>query len=116
MGENAGKIIMRFQLHYTSDSWLFIDSARAKIDGEFVNIPMGDWKRDNDTEIWEWSDVVLNDNLRTIAERIANSRETIIRFEGRQYYDDMTVRSSDKQAILDVFSAEQALIEKLASR
>jgi len=47
--------------------------------------------------------------------RIANSEKTIIRFSGRQYYDDWTVPAKDKKAILEMFAAEEAMKEKIAS-
>lgn len=116
LGEKDNRAWLRMRLNYTSDSWLFISSASANIDGEMVRFPMSDWDRDNDTEIWEWADVMLTDDLRDIALRIANSKKTIIRFVGRQYHDDWTVPSKDKQAILDMFLAEDVLKEQIASR
>ncbi|MFZ3584255.1 hypothetical protein ACOI1H_19135 [Loktanella sp. DJP18] len=116
MGEKDGKVTMRLVLNYTSDSWLFIDSAAANIDGEIVPLPLRDWTRDNDTEIWERADVQMTDQLRDIAMRIANSNKTIIRFDGDQFYDDMTVRANDKAAIRDMFDAEVALKAQLADQ
>lgn len=42
-------------------------------------------------------------------EKIANSKETIVRFQGDQYYYDVTVKSSDKTAISQVLTAYEAL-------
>lgn len=116
LGEKGRQAWLRMRLNYTSDSWLFIKSASANIDGKIVKLPMNKWERDNKHNIWEWSDELLTPELRVIAQRIANSKKTIIRFDGNQYYDDWTVRSSDKSAILEMFQAEKVLKEKLASQ
>ncbi|WP_052362689.1 hypothetical protein [Falsirhodobacter sp. alg1] len=111
LAEKDGRVWMRFEAHYTSDSWLFVQSLSFNVDGEIRRFPSADWKRDHDSEIWEWADVLVNDDLRELLVEIANSSQTIARFDGQQYYDDMTVRASDKQAIKDMLAAED-LLEK----
>jgi hypothetical protein len=41
--------------------------------------------------------------------QIANSKETIVRFQGDNYHYDLTVKSSDKTAINQVLTAYEAL-------
>lgn len=106
-------VTMRFQAHYTNDSWLFVTSLSFNIDGEIRRFPSSTWKRDNDSEIWEWTDVVVNDGIRELLLEIANSNQTIARFDGQQYYDNVTVGSGDKQAIKDMFVAQDQLQEML---
>ena len=115
MGTKDGQVWLRAELHYTSDSWLFVTSAKANIDGEEVHLDFNNWKRDNDSEIWEWSDVKMTPNMREAFDRIANSKKTVIRFYGMKFYDDWTVPSRDKQAILEMFAAEEAMADKLSS-
>jgi hypothetical protein len=114
LAEKNGSSALRVQLHYTADSWLFISSAKFNIDGKVVpfSVPEASWKRDNDSEIWEWVDVNVTPELRSLLEQVANSKTTIIRFDGRQYYDDFTVTAKDKAAIRDVFAAEEYLKEE----
>lgn len=111
IAEKNGTVALRVQLHYTSDSWLFIESASFNIDGKITSydVPSSSWKRDNDSEIWEWSDTPVTPQLRTLLEEVANSNKTIVRFNGQQYYDDFTVTDQDKAAIRDVLSAEEIL-------
>lgn len=106
-----GIILLRIQLHYTADSWLFIHSAKFNVDGEVIpfSVPSDMWKRDNDSEIWEWVDVPLDTEMRTLLEKVAHSKKTIVRFDGQQYEDDFTVTEKDKAAIRDVFAAEEFL-------
>lgn len=115
MGVQKETVFLRMWLNYTSDDWLFIENARANIDGDTVLIPASDWSRDNDSEIWEWADELVRPELRSILERIANSKKTIIRFDGSKFYDDWTVPAKDKKAILEMFAAEDAMKEKIAS-
>lgn len=104
-------VTLRVELHYTSDSWLFVQRARLNVDGEQIdfNVPQSAWKRDNDSEIWEWVDVVVDSRMRELLEAVANSKKTIIRLDGQQYYDDFTVSERDKAAIREILLAEEVL-------
>ena len=48
-------------------------------------------------------------NIRNKVKQIANSKETIVRFQGDHYHYDLTVKSSDKTAINQVLTAYEAL-------
>lgn len=112
--ERNGAVALRVQLHYTSDSWLFVSGARLNIDGREVAFPAygDDWKRDHDSEIWEWADVVVDAPLHNLLEDVAASKKTIVRFNGQQYYGDYVVLEKDKQAIRDIFLAVDVLKER----
>ena len=101
---------MQLQLNYTSRKWLFVESVQANIDGEIVTIPSGEWNRDNDSEIWEWTDIASSCCVDMVM-KIAKSKKTVIRFNGQQYYDDYTVTSSDKEAIRDTILAFEVINE-----
>lgn len=108
-GQNNGIVWLRMRLNYTNDSWLFIKNAALNIDGETIKLPYADWKRDNDSEIWEWIDVGVDIELRRILRKIAASKSTIVRFNGQKYYDNVTIREADKQVIRDMFVLEDVL-------
>lgn len=108
-GQNGGRVWLRMRLNYTNDSWLFVEDAALNIDGETVRLPYFDWKRDNDSEIWEWIDVTVDASLRVTLEKIAASKSTIVRFNGQKYYENVTIRESDKQVIRDMFLVEEVL-------
>ena len=109
IGQNEGRVWLRMRLNYTSDSWLFVENAAFNIDGETIRLPYTDWKRDNDSEIWEWIDVPIDADLRATLEKISVSKSTIVRFNGQQYYDNVTIRETDKQVIRDMFLVEEIL-------
>lgn len=105
-----GNVFLRFRLNYMAESWLFVTSARFRIDGEIVEFPGNPvWNHDNRSRVWEWIDVVADRKIRELARRIADSEETVIRFDGRQAYDNITVGEADKQAIIEMFEVEKAL-------
>ncbi|WP_027234133.1 hypothetical protein [Leisingera caerulea] len=110
-GEKNGEVWLRMRLVYTSDSWLFVERASFNIDGKIVPLRGASWKRDNDSEIWEWADMRVDDDLRRLLERIASSKKTVVRFNGRQYYDNVTIREKDKQIIRDMFIFEEVYNE-----
>lgn len=111
-GKKEKRVWLRMRLNYTSDDWLFVSRAIFNIDGRIVPLQGGSWKRDNDSEIWEWVDMSIDDSLRQTLLDIAESEKTIVRFEGRQYYKNVTIREADKQTIRDMFIVEEVLNEQ----
>lgn len=107
--KGSGQIWLRMQVQYTASDWLFVESVDAWHDGVKETLISGSFERDNNTEIWEWRDVVPNANQIRILEDLANSNEAILRFNGAQYRRDVTLSKGDKQAILDVIAAYNAL-------
>jgi hypothetical protein len=93
-------------MQYYSSDWLFIKEAKISIDGTVYTISNTQWERDNDSDIWEWSDEPLND--RGLIEKIIKSKSAVIRYEGNQYYDDRTISSSQKLALKQILDAYDA--------
>ncbi len=105
--------------NYTADNWIFWKKLTIVVDGEKTTKSVGyyDVTRDNSGgNIWEYYDDALNINLPmdskelTLLRAIADSNETIIRFEGDNYYDDLYVRDSDKQMIRDALALYEAML------
>lgn len=108
----GSRVWLRMRLNYTDDSWLFVESASFNIDGNVMHLPANDWKRDNDSEIWEWVDVEVEGQVREILKKVAASRKTVVRFNGQQYYENVTIGDADKQMIRDMFLAEEVFKEQ----
>lgn len=106
---NSTWIVTRY--NYTADSWIFWETLTIMVDGKkyYKNIGYSNVVRDNDTEIWEYYDEVADDDDVAMLRAIADSSETIIRFEGDNYYDDLTVTNKDKETINDVLALYFAL-------
>ena len=102
---------LRVALNYTDAKtdagWIFFDHVIFSVDGENTTkyFNRSEIIRDNDTEVWEIADFEPNASEVQLLKSIANSTETIIRFEGDEYYEDHIVTDKEKAAILDVLTA-----------
>lgn len=98
IGEKENQYWLRFVLQYTSDDWLFINQAVLMIDGEKFIIS-GNWERDNNTDIWEWLDIAVNESELIMLEKLGNSKVAKVRYEGNQYHKDRTITTKEKNII-----------------
>ncbi|MDO4439091.1 MAG: hypothetical protein Q4B86_06585 [Eubacteriales bacterium] len=102
---------LRVMLNYTDAktdaSWIFFDHVIFSIDGENTTktFDRNEIVRDNDTEVWETADFEPTASEIQLLRDIANSSETIIRFEGDEYHVDHVVTDKEKSAIVDVLNA-----------
>lgn len=105
IGQKGDNYWLRLKFQYASDDWLFINNGILLIDGEQYTIS-GNWERDNNSGIWEWLDLQVGTNERIILDKLANSESAKVRYEGRQYHDDRTITSKEKDIIkktLEIF-------------
>jgi hypothetical protein len=66
-------------------------------------------ERDNDSEVWEWYDVSPTSENIEMLQKIMNSKKTVMRMEGTQYYKDKTITEAQKSAIRDTFVVFQGM-------
>jgi len=100
----SGRQSLELFINYTSrDGWLFVQSASINIDGETSRLPVPNWFRDNDTEIWEYGGITGSSAL-TIAHQIAEADRAVIRFDGQQFYDDYVLSETDKRVIREMLA------------
>ena len=104
---DSGYTWMNIRYHYTGDRWVFYDTITIVVDGEkyYKSFDYGEVSRDNDSEVWEVAHEESNSSNIAMLEAIANSRETIVRFEGDDKRKDFTISAADKQGIKDVLAA-----------
>lgn len=102
-----GETWLRVILNYTNDQWIFWEKATFSVDGEntYKSFSRNELIRDNDTEVWEYADFSPDASDILLLKSIANSTETIIRFQGDNYHYDHVVTSNEKTAIMDVLTA-----------
>ncbi len=100
---------LRLKTTYHSDSWLFIKSMIIVVDDVQYPFEKIKFERDHYSTIWEWSDLLVDDSLKNMIQKIANSKKTVIRFDGQQYYKDYTVTDKEKKCIQDVLKAFDTL-------
>jgi len=100
---------LRMQVQYTSSDWLFVERVFAWHDGTKELLIDGPFERDSNTTIWEWIDVAPSDSQIKTLRALADSEESILRFEGAQYRRDVTLRANDKQALREVLLAYEVM-------
>ncbi len=112
IGRDANRVWLRMVYNYTGDDWVFFDHVTVAADEERFNKSFNyfDMVHDNGGgDVWEYIDVDVYDADIKMLRAIANSKETIIRFEGDDYWHDLTVKDSDKAAIREALTAYEAL-------
>jgi len=112
IGQSGGsEPYLRLRIQYYGEDWLFIDSFFFNVDGETYEISTsyGEMERDNDTEVWEWYDVSPTSENIEMLQKIMNSKKTVMRMEGTQYYKDKTITEAQKSAIRDTFVVFQGM-------
>ena len=89
------------KFHYYGDSWLFAQSFKVVTNGVPFQSPKLKFRQDHyGGNVWETAYLNLNEEeYRALAEEIVSSEEAIIRFQGNQYYSDLTVTDRMREDI-----------------
>lgn len=114
MGVQGDSVWLRLVCDYTSGDWIFFEKITFAVDDQryYKYFSYYDVVRDNAYgDIWEYVDLEVGADEIELLKAIANSEKTIIRFEGDEYYDDFTVKESDKKAIKEMLLVYEALTE-----
>ena len=105
-GINGGAPYLKFRINYFASDWLFVQSYVFNVDGEVFTIDTnyGDVNTDNgivggDSMVWEWWDGDPTSENLDMLKKIANSKKTLLRYEGRQYHHDRTITAQEKLAL-----------------
>ena len=99
---------LRLVFHYTGSDWIFFDRLTIMVDGEkyYKVFDYYDVVREvGGGKVWERADISADGTDIELLKKIADSNETIIRFQGDNHYYDLTVKGSDKTAIKEVLEA-----------
>ena len=117
---DSGNAWICIRYNYTGDDWIFWRNATVMADSKkdyLIPSSYYDIVHDNDAGlVWEWYDDCLDYNAAMdssdidMLNRIANSAETIVRFQGNDYYYDLTITQGDKALIRDVLTFYEKLI------
>ena len=114
IGVNENNIWLCAKYHYTGDSWVFFEKITFAVDDKryYKSFTRSEIIRDNDSEVWEYVNTanVTGADIAMFYE-IANSKKTIVRFEGDDYIHDFVVTDKDKKAIREVLDAYDALLD-----
>lgn len=102
---------VRIRYDYYGEDWVFWEKLTFLIDDVqyYRHYDHFDIQRENDYgKVWEYIDFTADEEDIELFEAIANSEETIIRFEGDHRYD-LTVSQEDKAAIKDALAVYEYL-------
>jgi len=99
-------------IQYEGDGWLFIEKYILKIDDETHEIsPSYNEVTHNNSAstIWEVYNKVLSDDQLRFMRKIINSKKTILRFSGKDYYKDHVISQGEKTRMARVLNAYKAM-------
>lgn len=108
--DDHGGVWMRVVYNFTNDDWVFFKKITVAADEKRYYRSFEDYDivRDVDGGVREYIDIDGVSDVEMLL-AIANSKETIVRFEGDDYSHDFTVRESDKQAIKEALLVYEGL-------
>lgn len=113
IGRQHGNVWLRFRMSYTGANWLFVESVTFKVDGRTHTIAEKRhrrWEGDHARgKIWEWKDMQADYMTWDLIRQIANSKKTIMRYQGRQYKYDREITDTEKQALNNILLAYEAM-------
>lgn len=88
-GSNVSNL--RFVIQYYGDDWLFVNSVKFNIDGQNFDYYPDSWDKDNDADVWEWTDQRVESEDLPLLRAIANGKSVKYRLVGSQYVSDKTL-------------------------
>ena len=101
--------------NYSASDWIFHTSIYVLIDDKKLTSPIVETYNENNItkhdggRIWE---VVTYDNTNILQEIAMNTDKTIkVRFNGTEFYDDITLSSKDKKALKDCYDLAKMIKE-----
>lgn len=97
---SATNFPLRIKLQYVADDWLFVESVTIKADDHVLDLGQMDFERDNSGgTIWEWVDQPVN---HAVLNKVLSAKRVIVRFNGKQYYQDFTVPAGQLKAMREI--------------
>ena len=119
IGVKNNQVWICIRYNYTDDDWVFWEKLTIVADEKKYNKSVSYYNITRDNEygsVWECYDEVLGvgeamgaKDIKML-QAIADSKETIIRFEGDDYHYDLYVSSKDKKMIRDVLTIYKAML------
>lgn len=103
---NDGNMYLRLKTKYSGSGWVFADKVKIIIDDEIFTYELGSTDRNVRTGrfVEEKSDILVDEYLLGMLEKISISQEKIkMRFKGDKYYDTK-IRKADIRKIKEVLA------------
>lgn len=113
IGDNGSRQWLRLKMSYKGDSWIFFERSYLSYDGITKEIPFDkydDKKTENDTDVWEWIDVSVTNDVENFLRDFAKSKNAKMRLSGK-YTRTRNLTWNERQGIIDVLNGYDALRE-----
>lgn len=111
IGQSESSLWLRLMMSYEGDDWIFFESAYLSYDGNTYYVPFDKYREketENDTRVWEWIDVSVNDELLSFLKKMVNGKSVKMRLTGK-YSKTRNLSSTEIKAIKDVLLAYDVL-------
>lgn len=103
--ENKGQCTERLVISYTASEWLFVDHYEFIVDGKkFVIIPEQVTRDNAAGDVIELSDDFLSPENKQTIKAIIDSKESKMRYIGKDYYHDRVISAREKKSLNDIYS------------
>jgi len=101
---------LRLRVSYSSQyGWLFVQNIKAWHDGILEPLTAGPFERKSGSIVREWQDVAPTELQIEIMRSLASAKESTLRFEGKDRHKDVVLTRKNKEAIMDVLEAFEAM-------
>lgn len=111
IGQSESSLWLRLMMSYEGDDWIFFESAYLSYDGNTYYVPFDKYREketENDTRVWEWIDVSVDDELLSFLKKMVNGKSVKMRLTGK-YSKTRNLSSTEIKAIKDVLLAYDVL-------
>lgn len=111
IGQSDGSIWLRLKMSYNGDDWIFFEDAYLSYDGSTKEIYFDKYKdkeTDNDTEVWEWIDVSVDNDLYAFLKEMVKGKSVKMRLSGK-YSKTRNLTSKEINGLKDVLLAYDVL-------
>jgi hypothetical protein len=98
-----------FSVAYHGDSWIFAERIKVAADEFRWTSPQLKFARESSAAVWESADIPYTKSLQPIVRKIIESKDVIVRFEGRQSHADLVVTDEMKQDLKLMMDALAAI-------
>ena len=106
---NDTSVDLYYTLNYKSHDWLFIESYKMAIDDERIYKRVNFNRKVTSGKILEWYRYKADENNLKLIENIANSKESSIKFYGKDFYDIKDITNYDKKTLNDTIYIYKSL-------
>lgn len=112
LGCSSGQYYVNVRYNYTNNDWIFFDKVTFAVDNQRYTKTFDYFDAvhlvGNGKVVEYTNQVDLSKQDIDMLWEIVNSKETIVRFEGDEFYYDHTITANDKQAISDILTVYEA--------